>query len=61
MPRPPTDTGPPPPSTPPPSGDALNDAHRAADWSTDYYNRRAGQQLLSILALQIAAGALIGA
>lgn len=61
MPRPPVDTGPPPPTTPPPSGDALVDVNHAADWSVDYYNRRAGNQLLGILALQVAAGALIGA
>lgn len=60
MPRPPVDSGPPPPSTPPPSGDAVNDAWNAAEWSRDYYNRRAGEQYVAIVALQIAIGALAG-
>ena len=60
MPVPPPDQGPPPPPGPPPSGDPITDVNNAADWSADYYNRRAGDQLAAINALQIAIGALMG-
>lgn len=47
----------------PPAGttDPIVNVNHAADWSIDYYNRRAPAQLFALQALQIAAGALMGA
>lgn len=47
-------------SVPPPSGDPVGDLNNAAAWSIDYYNNRAAGQYLTLIALQIAAGALMG-
>jgi len=41
--------------------DPVVNVNDAAAWSSDYYNRRAAQQLFALQALQIAAGALMGA
>lgn len=60
MPRPPIDQGPPPPPGPPPSGDPIIDVSNAADWSADYYNRRAADQQSAIYALVMAASAMFG-
>ena len=48
-------------SVPNPSGDPVADLNNSAGWSIDYYNRRAGAQYAALIALQIAAGALMGA
>lgn len=48
-------------SAPGPSGDPVTDLNNAAAWSIDYFNRRAGQQYAALIALQVAAGALMGA
>lgn len=45
---------------PPGSGDQVTDLNNAAAWSIDYYNRRAGAQFSALIALQVAAGALMG-
>lgn len=47
-------------SVPGPSGDPVADLNNAAGWSIDYYNRRAAGQYAALIALQIAAGALMG-
>lgn len=43
------------------SGDQVTDLNNAAAWSIDYYNRRAPAQFAALIALQVAAGALMGA
>lgn len=58
---PPPAAGPVPPRVPPASSDPLVDVNNAASWSIDYFNRRAADQYLALVALQIAAGALMGA
>jgi hypothetical protein len=47
-------------SAPGPTGDPVGDLNNAAGWSIDYFNRRAPQQYAALVALQIAAGALMG-
>lgn len=48
-------------SAPGASGDPVADLNNSAAWSIDYYNRRAAGQYAALIALQVAAGALMGA
>lgn len=49
-----------PPPVPRATPDPLADVETAANWSIDYFNRRASLQYQALFALQVAAGALMG-